>query len=107
VAGGVVLLRIRSASPKVREVEATITFVDPSARRASIETTHPKSGAAVEVNGEVPPECTITINGQPADLADLRVGDSAVVRGRVLRQPEEDSKKRAKRFIADSILVTR
>lgn len=106
-AGGAGLLWSRSASPKVREVEATITFVDPVARRASIETTHPKSGAAVEVNGEVPSECMITVNGEPADLADLQVGDVAIVRGRILRQAEQDSKKRAKRFIAESIQVTR
>ncbi len=106
-AGGASLLLTRSASPKVREVEATITFVDPTERRASIETTHPRSGAAIEVDGEIPPECTITINGEPADLGDLHIGDSAVVRGRILRQPEQASKKRAKRFIAESIQVTR
>jgi hypothetical protein len=105
-AGGGAFLR-RSGGPTIREVEAVITFVDVENREAAIETTHPKSGAAIELSGEVPPQCAITINGQPAKLADLEIGDQVVVRGYTHRVPDANGKKGSKRFIAESIRVTR
>jgi hypothetical protein len=98
---------VRSSRPKFREAQGIITFVDVTARRASIEIAHPKSGAAMEISGEVPTDCVITINDSAATLADLRVGDVAVIRGRAQREPARDGKKGGRRFTAESIRVTR
>jgi len=100
-------LGVRSPRHEIREAQGVITFVDLATRRASIETIHPESGAAVEISGEVPTDCVITINESPAMLADLRAGDTAIVSGRSGREPTRDGKKGGRLFTAESIRVTR
>lgn len=68
--------------PRVRELaQVTITALDAGARTAEIAFTHPKTGRVVRLAGAVPADCEILLNGTPARLADLRVGDTAAVRG--------------------------
>jgi len=57
-----------------------LTYVDPATRRASLECQHPRTGRRIEPHAVVPADCPITINGQPARFADLKVEDRAVVR---------------------------
>jgi hypothetical protein len=101
------LFWVRSSRPKFREAQGIFTFVDVTARRASIEVVNPKSGAAVEVTGEVPAECEISINGAAVTMADLRVGDEAIICGRTQHVTAKDGKKGGRRFTAESIRVTR
>jgi len=66
---------------KLREVEGTILDIDVASRTASLEFTHPKSGQLFTVSGILPVHCDIQIDGQPAKLTDLRVGETARVGG--------------------------
>lgn len=61
---------------------ATITQIDAARRTGEVEFVHPKSGQTMRVTANyIPPECEITINGEPATLADVRVGDTVAVHG--------------------------
>ncbi len=62
---------------------ATITKLDVTDRTAEVEFIHPKSGQMITVAGVVPEGCDIQINGAPATMADLRIGDIAEVRGMI------------------------
>jgi hypothetical protein len=62
---------------------ATIISLDPQTRRGEIAFVHPKSGSTMTVAGQIAPDCEITINGVPAALQDLRVGDTVAVSGTV------------------------
>lgn len=66
-----------------RTVEGTIVELDPATRRATLEVIHPKTGEPIRIPGRVPPECSLEIDGAPARLADLRIGDTAKVRGSI------------------------
>lgn len=65
---------------------AVITQLDVAARTAEIEFIHPKTGDSVRLSGRVPPACEIQVNGLPATLAELRVGDMVDVGGTVQRR---------------------
>ncbi len=84
---GVVLVlvigsKMRSSDkPKEREIEGTITAVNVSLRTASVEFVHPKTGQTMTISSEIPPDCDIQIDGKPAQLEDVRVGESARVVG--------------------------
>ena len=70
--------------PRVREITgATITMLDVARQTAEVEFVHPKTGRMIKLPGTLAPGCQIFIDGQPAGLADLRVGDVASVRGTI------------------------
>lgn len=73
----------RELRPKVHTVEGTIVQLDPESRRATIEIRHPRTGQLIDVRGEVPADCEIHIDGQPASLADLKLGERARVQGTI------------------------
>lgn len=91
----------------IRIMEGTVTFVDAANRRAGLEYEDPKSVAAIEFSGEVPPDSTTTINGQPATLADVRVGDHGRVKGRVKLGSRLPGAEREKRIIARWVQASR
>jgi len=79
---GIVVWRVTRPQAAVRELSnATITAIDAGAGTAEIEFVHPKSGQKVPLSANVGPKCSITLDGKPAALKDLRVGDKANVRG--------------------------
>jgi hypothetical protein len=70
--------------PRVRELTgAEITALDPAAGSAEIEFAHPKTGKLMRLHGTVGEECEILLNGEPVTVADLQVGDTVDVRGRI------------------------
>ena len=94
----------RQTRPRIYLLKAaTITKLDPLARTAEIEFTHPKSGRTMRVPSSIPADCQIYINDTPATLTDLRVGDS--VSGQVVIYYDQSVKPnwvRVKRPAADS-----
>ncbi len=70
---------------KVRRIRGEVLSIDAAARQAAIEFTHPRSGKKLQITGQVSPECSIRIGEQPATLADVRVGDTAIVEGTLAR----------------------
>lgn len=64
------------------EVKGTIVRVDKDARigvlRVGTATT-----AIQEVTGDITEHCAITVNGKPATLSDVRVGDRVKVKASV------------------------
>jgi hypothetical protein len=82
----------------LRQIQGTITSIDVASHMAAIEFVHPKSGQRFQLSGRVPPTCDIRINGEPATLADLKVGEQVRVEGSI------DS---SKRVVAKSVWVTR
>jgi hypothetical protein len=79
---GITVVR-RLTRERDRTITATILAIDPQARTASIEFVHPKTGKTLELEGRVPEECDIQIDGRPAKLSDLRVGERAEVNGTI------------------------
>ncbi len=86
VAGGILLvaaLGLVAARVVLRErhVEhvVKITRIDVQTREAAIELIHPRTGQPLEIEGVVPLGCEITIDGRPADLSELIVGEQAFV----------------------------
>jgi hypothetical protein len=74
----------KSQGPRVRELAgATLTMIDAAKGSAEIEFVHPKSGRKLKLTGTMAPGCQILIDGQPAQLADVRVGDVADLKGTV------------------------
>jgi hypothetical protein len=69
----------------VREVDGQIISIDPAARTARLTVHHPKTGATIELAGDVPPDCDIRIDGRPARFDELSVGESVHVRGTIYR----------------------
>lgn len=77
---GAALVALRVATgQRARVITVTIKRIDPAARRAVVELTHPKTGQTLEIEGSVPPECDIQIDGRPARLDELRAGEMATV----------------------------
>jgi hypothetical protein len=97
-------LRSMAVAPS-HEGQGTITALDLAARRATVEAVDPANGRKRDYVGTVPQECPITINGKPAKLEDLRVGDLARVSVRSDRKAEKINGKRP--MIANWIKVTR
>lgn len=73
------------AAPIEREVSGKIVSLDVATRRGEFEFVHPKNGQPIKLVGDIAPECAITIDGATANLADLRVGESARIYGRLSR----------------------
>ena len=104
IIGTVLRKRMHSSVTSVsKEVRGTFTFIDVEKRTAAIEIINPSSNAAMEVSGQVPPECRITLDDKPATLADLKAGDKALIKARMIRQ----DRRSARHVIADEIHVTR
>lgn len=71
-----------SGKSKVRDdIEVRITRVDAEKSELGAEFVHPKDGKTYPLVAHIDDECRITIDGKPAELADLRVGDSAIGTG--------------------------
>ncbi len=77
---GVAYLRLMPRE-LVRTITGTILSIDATGRTASIAFVHPKTGQTHELTGRVPPECDIQINGQPAQMTDLKIGERIEVNG--------------------------
>jgi hypothetical protein len=73
--------KINKRTHVVREISGTVLSVDPDERTASIEFIHPRTGKAFQLTGHVPETCDITIDGKPATLRDIRVGDVVRAQG--------------------------
>jgi hypothetical protein len=73
----------RIGRAQIRTVEGTIVQIDAATRQGAIEVVHPKTGKLLRIEGFVPPDCDIQIDGQPAGLGDLRVGEKARVEGTI------------------------
>lgn len=73
------------ARPREYELKsATITKLNTATRSGEIEFIHPKSGRTQKVSAQhIPEDCEVLINGQPAELSDVQVGDTVAVRGLV------------------------
>jgi hypothetical protein len=94
VVGGLIILCViaigletarRMGQTQVRTVTGTIVQLDAQTRHAAIEIIHPKTGKPLRIEGTAPPECDIQVDGKPATLAELRVGDRARVEGVIHR----------------------
>jgi hypothetical protein len=79
VLGSVIAHRVLRG--EVRTITGTVARIDLRTRIASIELVHPKTGRRLQIDGAVPPDCDIRIDGEPARLSDLRVGEQATVEG--------------------------
>lgn len=90
-----------------RTVEGTIVFVDAERSIATIEVVDPRRDDQLEITGNIPSFCPITINGQPGRLSDVRVGDRAEVKGRMKLGPKRTSGPREKFVTAEWVKITR
>jgi len=66
---------------QVRTIRGTITRIDVENRTATITYLHPRTGQNREIPGIVPEHCEISIDGESAELSELRVGEQAEVEG--------------------------
>ena len=103
IGAAIVLPRFRGAAR--HEIQGTIIQIDVGARRATLEYIDSANGATREVTGEVPPKCTITINGNAATLADLRISDIVLAQGQVDRRKKAGTTEM--RIVADEMRVIR
>jgi hypothetical protein len=71
---------------KVFTVPGTVTHIDVEGRKAGLEFISPIDGKRAEKLAEIPPDCEITLNGAPAEMEDIRPGDSAKVTARYNRK---------------------
>ncbi len=104
--GIAVLIYVRNTTPVVEMGNGTIRSLDPVKRQASVEVILPATGTTRELQGDIAPDCAIEIDGKPAALADLRVGDSVQVRARIDRSRGSDGKRHV-RFTAEHIRCSR
>lgn len=75
--------------PRQRDVEGTVTWVDADQRKASIEFIADWDNERKEKTATVPEDCEILLNGEPADLAQIRAGDQASVKAIYYRKTKE------------------
>lgn len=84
----------RKSSGSQVSVRGKIVFIDAAAGTGTIEYPSPGTGETVEVTARIAENATITLNGRPAKLADLRPGDAAMVRAQITRHRDETGKSR-------------
>lgn len=101
-----VVLYVRNTTSIVEMGRGTIRTLDVATRQASVEVIVPATGVTRELHGEVASDCAIEIDGKPATLADLRVGDAVEVRARIDRTRGADGKRHV-RFTAEHIRCKR
>jgi hypothetical protein len=70
-------------------VEGTITYVNAMQRQAGLEYNRPRTGRPLDKTLTIPAGVEIVVNHRPASLAEVRVGDHAVVEGRWTRATKE------------------
>lgn len=102
IAGLVVLgwLYYRENSQVVhRTISGTVSAIDAASRRVTIRVVHPKTGQQIELTGEVPADCPITIDGKTATLAAVQIGDVAEAEGVLARSNQ--------RIVASNVKIKR
>ncbi len=85
VAGLAISVVRRMPKEKTVTITGRITKLDVASRAASIQFVHPKSGKTMTADGQVPLDCDLQIDGKPARIEDLRVGDEGEVKGTLHR----------------------
>jgi hypothetical protein len=65
----------RMGQTQIRAAEGTIVQIDTATRQAVFEIVHPKTGKPLRIEGSVPQDCDIQIDGKASRLTDLRVGE--------------------------------
>lgn len=89
IVGGVVLIAAglyasRDAlTSQTRTIRGRVVSVDAVTRAATLEITHPKTGAPLELFGSIAPDCLIEKDGAAAQLADLTQGAQVEVTGSI------------------------
>ncbi len=81
----IAVLSLRGSPEKVRTVSGRVVSMDTTLRTASLEIVHPKTGETLHLEGHVPLDCNIFIDGRPASLAELRAGERVDVEGIIHR----------------------
>ena len=112
VLGIAVLIAVKTLAPrsggeKVHEVTGTIKHFDPAERTASIEFIDPTNGVTRVLDGVASADCVVMINEQPAQLTDVREGDTATIKARIERTPPDAEGEKGRLLVAESIKVTR
>ena len=69
----------RPSRDAVKVNKATVTAIDVAGRRATVEFIHSKSGQLISMDGDLPDDDKIRIDGKPATIRDVRVGDKVVL----------------------------
>ena len=91
IIGGVTYYRQMSRMT-TREITGKVLAIDVAGRKAAMEFVHPKTGKAFQLDGHVPPECDIKIDGKPGQLSDLKVGETIDVFGTLYRNGNMEAK---------------
>ncbi|MDX2201097.1 MAG: hypothetical protein SF069_19250 [Phycisphaerae bacterium] len=81
-----------------RRTEFTLMSLDVAARTAKIEVVLPKNGKRITLSAEVPADCEIYVDGVPAAMSEIRVGDRGEAEGVIYRTGK---------LIAKRVAVTR
>lgn len=81
-----------------RRTEFTLTSLDVATRTAKIEVVLPKNGKRITLSAEVPADCEIYVDGVPAAMSEIRVGDRGEAEGVIYRTGK---------LIAKRVTVTR
>jgi hypothetical protein len=81
----IAVVSLNQPPEKVRTVSGQIVSIDAASRTAALEIVHPKTGEKLQLEGQVPLDCNIVIDGRPASLADLRPGERVEVAGIIHR----------------------
>jgi hypothetical protein len=89
------------------EAQGTITYIDPEELTLSVEVVDPANGTTREYTAIVPADCAITINGRPAQFADLRVDDTIRARARLEHGGRGPDSRQKNRLMAKRIDVRR
>lgn len=91
---------------KMIEAEGSVTYIDYASREAEMELPDPKGGTAMSVDGVVPADCTITVDGKAATLNEIAVGDRVFVKAK-LEKIKTSTGKKEKRLTPVSVNVIR
>lgn len=76
----------RGSPSGAKPVNGVMTYVDAAKRLGAAEILDPRTNVQREMLGEFPPDCAITVNGKPAEFADLRVGDRVKVVASIVKE---------------------
>ena len=76
----------RRSGSEAKPVNGVMTYVDAAKRLGAAEILDPRTNVQREMLGEFPPDCVITINGEPAELSDVRVGDKVKVVASIVKE---------------------
>ncbi|MCB9855056.1 MAG: hypothetical protein H6818_05155 [Phycisphaerales bacterium] len=72
----------KNAGPRIRDdIDVHITRIDVPKSEVDADFVHPKDGKTYPITARIGSDCRITIDGAPAKLADLKVGDRAIGKG--------------------------